>query len=123
MKRTALVLAAAGLGLSLLVVPVTAQTTNNPIPGVDIIVKKNPGGVAVVVGFVSGLVVVIIVVGLVAVRSDVAFIGAGPTRGPRSLPVRVLRSAALLRRHGAPFTPRSLWLPSDVLPRVRAAQR
>lgn len=50
MKRRALILSAAGIGLSLLVAPVAAQTIGTPIPGIDIIVKKNPGGVAVVVG-------------------------------------------------------------------------
>ncbi|MBX9803705.1 MAG: hypothetical protein K2Y04_13225 [Caulobacteraceae bacterium] len=38
------------LGLLLLTAPATAQTTSNPIPGVDIIVKKNPGGSTLVVG-------------------------------------------------------------------------
>lgn len=44
------VLAAAGLSLSLLALPVTAQSINNPIPGIDIVVKKNPSGRALVVG-------------------------------------------------------------------------
>lgn len=42
---------AAALSLLLLLAgPVLAQAINNPIPGVDIIVEKNPGGGALVVG-------------------------------------------------------------------------
>lgn len=41
---------ALALGLILFAAPAMAQTTNKPIPGVDIIVEKNPGGGALVVG-------------------------------------------------------------------------
>ena len=43
-------LAAAALGLILLTAPAMAQSINDPIPGVDIIVEKNPGGTALTVG-------------------------------------------------------------------------
>lgn len=43
--------AAAALGVLLLSAPAMAQgRTNNPIPGIDIIVQKDPGGSALVVG-------------------------------------------------------------------------
>ncbi len=45
-----LALAVTGLSLLLLAVPVTAQTSANPIFGIDIIVKKKPGGSTHVVG-------------------------------------------------------------------------
>ena len=41
---------ALALGLILLTAPAMAQTTADPIPGVDIIVQKDPGGSALVVG-------------------------------------------------------------------------
>jgi hypothetical protein len=41
---------AIALGMLLLAGPALAQATNKPIPGVDIIVEKNPGGGARVVG-------------------------------------------------------------------------
>ena len=41
---------ALALGLILLTAPAMAQTINNPIPGIDIIVEKDPGGSALVVG-------------------------------------------------------------------------
>ncbi len=41
---------AAGAALLLLAAPAGAQNTNKPIPGIDIIVQKEPGGAALRVG-------------------------------------------------------------------------
>jgi hypothetical protein len=43
-------LPAIALGLLLLAGPVLAQSQNNPIPGIDVVVRKQPGGGALVVG-------------------------------------------------------------------------
>lgn len=43
-------LPAIALGLLLLAGPVLAQSSNNPIPGIDVVVKKQPTGSALVVG-------------------------------------------------------------------------
>lgn len=38
------------VGLLLLTAPATAQTSNNPIPGIDVVVQKKPNGGELVVG-------------------------------------------------------------------------
>jgi hypothetical protein len=48
MKAHTAPLIAAVLALATLAVPVTAQTSNNPIPGIDVVVKKKPAGSALV---------------------------------------------------------------------------